>query len=35
MVESRQKLPSPTHVDIDQIDLDIYDELLDYQEVLV
>jgi len=35
MVESKQKPPSVTHVNIDQVDLEIYDELLDYQEVLI
>ncbi len=34
IVESRQKPPSPTQVNIDHVDLAVYDRLLDYQEVL-
>ena len=35
IVKSRQKPPPPTQVNIDQIDLAVYDGLLEYQEVLV
>ena len=35
IVKSRQKPPPPTQVNIDQIDLAVYDGLLEHQEVLV